>query len=199
MNERIKKIRKSVGLSQKDFGIKIGVSDTAISKIEHGERNPSKQTIKLICKEFKINQNWLKSGIGEMFSNDQDIFLDDLTELNSLGKRIKKLRIALSLSQREFGERIGIVKTAVSKIENGENSPREQTIMSICREFDVNESWLKEGIGDMFSNTSEDLFDQLANKYNLDEFDIKVIKRYVNFSNEQRHLIKDIFINEKGD
>ena len=74
MNERIKEIRKSVGLSQKEFGVRIGVSDTAISKIEHGERNPSKQTIKLICKEFKINQNWFKSGIGEMFSNDQDIF-----------------------------------------------------------------------------------------------------------------------------
>ena len=53
MNERIKEIRKSVGLSQKEFGVRIGVSDTAISKIEHGERNPSKQTIKLICKEFK--------------------------------------------------------------------------------------------------------------------------------------------------
>ena len=199
MNERIKEIRKSVGLSQKEFGVRIGVSDTDISIIEHGERNPSKQTIKLICKEFKINQNWLKSGIGEMFSNDQDIFLDDLTELNSLGERIKKLRIVLCLSQREFGKRIGIVKTAVSKIENGENSPREQTIMSICRVFDVNESWLKDGIGDMFLNTSKDLFDQLANKYNLNEFDIKVIKRYVNFSKEQRHLIKDIFINEKDD
>ena len=51
MNERIKEIRKSVGLSQKEFGERIGVSDTAISKIEHGERNPSKQTIKLICKK----------------------------------------------------------------------------------------------------------------------------------------------------
>lgn len=199
MNERIKEIRKTFGLSLEAFGERIGISKTSVSRLEKNERNPSKQTIKLICKEFKINQNWLKSGIGEMFSNDQDIFLDDLTELSNLNERIKKLRIALSLSQREFGERIGIVKTAVSKIENGENSPREQTIMSICREFDVNESWLKEGIGDMFSNTSEDLFDQLANKYNLDEFDIKVIKRYVNFSNEQRHLIKDIFINEKDD
>ena len=126
-------------------------------------------------------------------------FLDDLTELNSLGERIKKLRIVLCLSQREFGKRIGIVKTAVTKIENGEKSPRVHRFMSICWVFDVNESWLKDGIGDMFLNTSKDLFDQLANKYNLNEFDIKVIKRYVNFSKEQRHLIKDIFINEKDD
>ena len=134
-----------------------------------------------------------------MFSNDQDIFLDDLTELNSLGERIKKLRIVLSLSQREFGERIGISKTSVSRLEKNERNPSEQTIKSICREFNINYAWLKDGIGDMFLNTSKDLFDQLANKYNLNEFDIKVIKRYVNFSKEQRHLIKDIFINEKDD
>lgn len=199
MNERIKEIRKTFGLSLEAFGEKIGISKTSVSRLEKNERNPSKQTIKLICKEFKINQNWLKNGIGEMFSNDQDISLDNLTEVNCLGERIKELRIVLGLSQSEFGERIGIVKTAVSKIENGENYPRKQTIMSICREFDVNESWLKEGMGNIFLNTSEDLFDQLANKYNLDEFDIKVIKRYVNFSKEQRYLIKDIFINEKDD
>lgn len=199
MNERIKEIRKTFGLSLEAFGERIGISKTSVSRLEKNERNPSKQTIKLICKEFKINQNWLKSGIGEMFSNDQDIFLDDLTELSSLGERIKELRMSVGLSQKEFGIRIGVSDTAVSKIERGERNPSEQTILSICREFNVNYAWLKEGTGDMFSNASEDLFDQLANKYNLDEFDIKVIKRYVNFSKEQRHLIKDIFINEKDD
>lgn len=199
MNERIKEIRKTFGLSLEAFGERIGISKTSVSRLEKNERNPSKQTIKLICKEFKINQNWLKSGIGEMFSNDQDIFLDDLTELSNLNERIKKLRIVLSLSQREFGERIGISKTSVSRLEKNERNPSEQTIKSICREFNINYAWLKDGIGDMFLNTSKDLFDQLANKYNLNEFDIKVIKRYVNFSKEQRHLIKDIFINEKDD
>ena len=199
MNERIKEIREVLKLSQEEFGKRIGITRAAISNIEKGIRNPSEQTIKIICKEYKINQNWLKSGIGEMFSNDQDIFLDDLTELNSLGERIKKLRIVLSLSQREFGERIGISKTSVSRLEKNERNPSEQTIKSICREFNINYAWLKDGIGDMFLNTSKDLFDQLANKYNLNEFDIKVIKRYVNFSKEQRHLIKDIFINEKDD
>ena len=199
MNERIKEIREVLKLSQEEFGKRIGITRAAISNIEKGIRNPREQTIKFICKEYKINQNWLKSGIGEMFSNDQDIFLDDLTELNSLGERIKKLRIVLSLSQREFGERIGISKTSVSRLEKNERNPSEQTIKSICREFNINYAWLKDGIGDMFLNTSKDLFDQLANKYNLNEFDIKVIKRYVNFSKEQRHLIKDIFINEKDD
>ena len=116
-----------------------------------------------------------------------------------MNERIKEIRKSVGLSQKEFGVRIGVSDTAVSKIERGERNPSEQTILSICREFNINYAWLKDGIGDMFLNTSKDLFDQLANKYNLDEFDIKVIKRYVNFSNEQRHLIKDIFINEKDD
>lgn len=116
-----------------------------------------------------------------------------------MNERIKELRSIVGLSQREFGERIGISKTSVSRLEKNERNPSEQTIKSICREFNINYAWLKDGIGDMFLNTSKDLFDQLANKYNLNEFDIKVIKRYVNFSKEQRHLIKDIFINEKDD
>ena len=106
-----------------------------------------------------------------------------------MNERIKELRSIVGLSQREFGERIGISKTSVSRLEKNERNPSEQTIKSICREFNINYAWLKDGIGDMFLNTSKDLFDQLANKYNLNEFDIKVIKRYVNFSKEQRHLI----------
>lgn len=119
--------------------------------------------------------------------------------METINERIYRLRKHLGLSQEAFGQRIGIKKASISMIEKGKNNPSEQTIKSICRVFDVNESWLKDGIGDMFLNTSKDLFDQLANKYNLNEFDIKVIKRYVNFSKEQRHLIKDIFINEKDD
>lgn len=116
-----------------------------------------------------------------------------------MNERIKEIREVLKLSQEEFGKRIGITRAAISNIEKGIRNPSEQTIKSICREFNINYAWLKDGIGDMFLNTSKDLFDQLANKYNLNEFDIKVIKRYVNFSKEQRHLIKDIFINEKDD
>lgn len=116
-----------------------------------------------------------------------------------MNERIKEIREVLKLSQEEFGKRIGITRAAISNIEKGIRNPSEQTIKSICREFNINYAWLKDGIGDMFLNTSKDLFDQLANKYNLNEFDIKVIKRYVNFSKEQRHLIKGIFINEKDD
>lgn len=68
MNERIKKIRKTIGLSQRDFGSRLGISDTAVSKLEKGDRNPSEQTIKSICREFNVDYFWLTEGIGdEMF------------------------------------------------------------------------------------------------------------------------------------
>ena len=55
MNGRIKLIRKTLGISQRDFGKKIGISDTAVSKLESGERNPSEQTLKSICREFNVD------------------------------------------------------------------------------------------------------------------------------------------------
>lgn len=67
LKERIKEIRKSSGLSQRDFGKRISVSDSAISKIEAGENTPSDQTLRLICQEFRVNYSWLKDGTGEPF------------------------------------------------------------------------------------------------------------------------------------
>jgi transcriptional regulator with XRE-family HTH domain len=69
----------------------------------------------------------------------------------STGDRVKSLRQALSLSQDELGERIGIKKSAISLIENEKSNPTEQTIKSICREFGVSYEWLKNGEGPMMA------------------------------------------------
>lgn len=67
----------------------------------------------------------------------------------TIGDRIKKVRRALDLTQREFGERISMKQNSVAQIEMGRNTSN-QTIFSICREFNVNEEWLRNGTGDMF-------------------------------------------------
>lgn len=65
---RIKLLRKTLGLNQRDFGERIGISDPAVSKIEKGINMPSEQTIKSICREFGVDYFWLTEGIGsEMF------------------------------------------------------------------------------------------------------------------------------------
>lgn len=74
-------------------------------------------------------------------------------------ERIYQLRKALDLGQEEFGKRIGITRSSVSGFESGRRNPSDQTITSICREFNVNEIWLRTGEGEMF--TEMELEDEL--------------------------------------
>lgn len=66
--ERLKEIRKSLGLTLEKFGNRIGVGKTAISKLEHGQCSITDQMRKSICREYNVNEEWLVNGTGEMFS-----------------------------------------------------------------------------------------------------------------------------------
>lgn len=70
--------------------------------------------------------------------------------------RIKSLRKSLDITQQEFADRIGLKRNSVASYEIGKNYPMDTVIKSICREFNVNEEWLRTGEGDMF----EELTDQ---------------------------------------
>lgn len=67
-----------------------------------------------------------------------------------MNERLKKLRKSLDLTQQKFAERLGVKRNTVGQWECGINALTEQVIISICREFDVNETWLKTGEGNMF-------------------------------------------------
>lgn len=69
MNERIKKIRKNLNLTQEEFASKIELSRNFIAQIESGMKSPSERTIKDICKEFNINYSWLTKGIEPMYKD----------------------------------------------------------------------------------------------------------------------------------
>lgn len=66
-----------------------------------------------------------------------------------IGSRIKQVRKDASLTQGEFGARIGISLSGVSSLEVGKNTPSEQTIRAICSEFNINRDWLVDGVGEM--------------------------------------------------
>ena len=74
----------------------------------------------------------------------------------STGERIRILRKKLDLTQQMFADRIGMKRNSIAQIEMGRNTS-EQTIVSICREFNVSEDWLRDGIGDMFYQPTETL------------------------------------------
>lgn len=67
MNERIKQIRTALNISSRDFASKLEMSNSAISLIESGKRNITSRLITSICREFKVNEDWLRTGEGEMF------------------------------------------------------------------------------------------------------------------------------------
>lgn len=73
--------------------------------------------------------------------------------------RIKKIRRELDLTQQEFADRIGVKRNSLANYETGRNTPIDAIAMSICREFNVNEEWLRNGTGEMF--TKLDLENQL--------------------------------------
>lgn len=65
--------------------------------------------------------------------------------------RIKKIRKSLDLTQQEFADRIGVKRNSYANYEIGRNIPIDAIILSICREFNVNETWLRTGEGEMFN------------------------------------------------
>ena len=73
-----------------------------------------------------------------------------------MNERVKQLRKALDLTLEKFGEKLGVKKSAISLIENGERNLTDQMVKSICREFDVDEEWLRNGTGSMFIERTRD-------------------------------------------
>lgn len=77
------------------------------------------------------------------------------------GERIKDVRNSLGLTLKKFGEKLGVTKTAISRIEKGERSLTEQMTKSICREFSVDYMWLTTGEGEMFVESDDDFFERI--------------------------------------
>lgn len=70
--------------------------------------------------------------------------------------RIKKIRKRLDLTQQKFADRLGVKRNTIAMYEMGKTMPSETIIISICREFNVNEQWLRDGTGEMFIELTRD-------------------------------------------
>ena len=108
-------------------------------------------------------------------------------------ERLKELRSNLHLSQEEMGKRLGVTRGALCKIELGDRKLTGQMILSICREFRVDYFWLTEGKGEMFTGTPESVIDEIAEDYDLDDIDKKMLEKYLTLSKEERNVIKGYF------
>ena len=81
--ERVKEVRKANNLTMEKFGVRLGVTKTAISLIESGKNNLTDANIKLICTEFGISEKWLRTGDGEMTieSTQEERFATNIAKL----------------------------------------------------------------------------------------------------------------------
>ena len=70
MKDRIKELRKKLGLNQTEFGMKLGLKQASIAGYECGVRTPIDAVITSICREFNVNETWLRTGDGDMFNED---------------------------------------------------------------------------------------------------------------------------------
>lgn len=68
MNSRLKELRKTLNLTQKEFGARIGLKTSSYSDIENGRLLPTERNISLICSAFNVNEEWLRTGKGDMFT-----------------------------------------------------------------------------------------------------------------------------------
>lgn len=73
-----------------------------------------------------------------------------------MNNRIKEIRKELRLTQQEFADRIGIKRNTVANYETGRNEPVDSVCSLIVREFNVNETWLRTGVGEMFTPVTRD-------------------------------------------
>lgn len=91
-------------------------------------------------------------------------------------ERVKQLRKSLDLTLEKFGDRLGVTKVAISNIENGKRAVTEQMSKAICREFNVSEDWLRNGVGDMFKQRDGSFSEILSE---LDDSDDDFIKSFI--------------------
>lgn len=100
--------------------------------------------------------------------------------------RIHAVRAQADLTMTEFAKRIGMTTSSISLFESGKATPSDRTILSICREFSVNERWLRTGEGEMFEQTRETVLDRLAAEYSLDKEQVSVIENFLDLSPQER-------------
>lgn len=113
-----------------------------------------------------------------------------------LSGRMKKTRKELKLSQADFGAKIGVSRDVINNIElNRLNTlPNDILLKHICNTFNINYSWLVDGVGEQFVDFQGDILADFARKYDLDEEDVIIVESYAKLPPNEREAIKALFI-----
>lgn len=118
--------------------------------------------------------------------------------------RMIAIRKNVGLNQEQFAKRLGLSRSFVNQVETGKKNISDRTISDICREFHVNEIWLRTGEGEMFAPSPSSVMETLAIEYHLSQKDCALVEKILEMSPEKRQAVigfmlefaKDILDNE---
>ena len=108
IKDRIKAVRKAVGITQVKFAKRVAVTASYISEIEGGVREANERVIRLVIAEFNVNEDWLRAGQGTMFKEDVSAYVSEaMTMFKSLSPNHQKgaLKILATLTEMDANEK----------------------------------------------------------------------------------------------
>lgn len=118
----------------------------------------------------------------------------------TIGERIKLFRKEKHLTQQELADLIEVTKSRISEYEK-DRGITERSLRAICRIGNLNYSWLVDGVEPMYNSYNDDVIGELANQYNLDDTEKRLLRRYLKMDELKRKefivFMKNIFTDEK--
>ena len=142
INQRIKKLRKSLGMNQGEFGQKIGMGQAGISKIEQDGNTVIDQNIRLICQTFHVSEKWLRTGAGPMESDDVSTMLARLQEemdLTDLEMRLLQTYFSFPAEERQtflaMAQKFAARLAAEKSPEERDRQREQATLDAVRQEF----------------------------------------------------------------
>ena len=112
-----------------------------------------------------------------------------------MNTRLHYLRKSLKLSQEDFGKRLGVTGASISRLEKGERNITEQMILSICREYNVREEWIRYGSKPMYIEESTFSLDDFVKKNQATDLELEILKAYFELDPDLRKAVIDHFKN----
>ncbi|MFR2009972.1 MAG: helix-turn-helix domain-containing protein [Christensenellales bacterium] len=116
-----------------------------------------------------------------------------------MNERIKQLRKTLGFTQQEFAERIGVKRNTIAQYETGRNEPIGSVLNLICKEYNVNPDWLRNGSGEMFIKPATFSLDEYAQTNKLNKTEISIIRGFMELNPDTRQAIYNVFSNAFND
>lgn len=129
MNERIKELRKAIGITQQELADKLGLKRNTIATYEIGKAVPSDRVISDLCNKYSVNEEWLRNGTGEMFKQPSDeigYYVEDLLEYDGHGNPFYDMIIEMMKKYQELDEKSkAVIREYFKSVGSGLNEKRE--------------------------------------------------------------------------